>query len=423
MNNALICLIGSNPLPNYLVCQYLNSDNRDEEEKKFIPKPDKYIFLCSNETTIFAEKLQEKCQLFDKLSIVKLDNERNPMDIKDKLSKKLNEIARDADSIHLNYTGGTKPMAVHSYQCVKEFCGAKAIRFIASDVSDEKSKIIIESDRTDVIYYPQDSIDSKKNLYNFVEIDCKTLFELHDMELDPERMRRTTSKLLDVNHDKIFEALTKEKEGEEIRNKINEIKERIKNKNLEKINQDFEIVKKYNIDYEFGLNIDKNATFESYSKNKFRAIIDYLHGKWLEDYLFKAIYKIKDELRLSELRLSVKPKYKGRECDIDVIAIKGYKLYLFSCTTSNDIKICKSKAFEAIYRADQLGGSHAKAICVNFMPEKPNGKKSKEEKNNNEELLKDMSSFGAKMNFDYISLDILKDEKQLEEKLKAIFKD
>lgn len=419
MNNVLICLIGSNPLPIFLVCQYLNSDKREEEEKKILPKPDKYIFLCSEETMIFAEKLQEKCKLFGKLDIVKVDKERDPRDIKSKLYGKLDEINKPVDSIHLNYTGGTKPMAVHSYQCVKEFCRTHNIKtFIASDISDEKSKIIIDSDETDEVYYPQDSIDSKKNLYNFVEINCKTLFELHNMELNSESMGMTALKMPDVNHDKIFEVITKEREGEEIKDKIKEIKESFRNKNTEEKNKDFEIVKKYNIDYGFGLNIDKSATFESYGKNKFSAIIDYLHGKWLEDYLFKAIYKIKDKLGLCELRLSVNPKYKRRPCEVDVIAIKGYKLYLFSCTTSNEIKICKAKAFEAIYRADQLGGRHAKAICVNLMPEKPNGSDS-----NNEELLKDMSSFGAKMNFDYIGLETLSDEKKLEKKLKDIFTD
>jgi hypothetical protein len=50
--------------------------------------------------------------------------------------------------------------------------------------------------------------------------------------------------------------------------------------------------------------------------------------------------------------------------EADVVAVRGYTAYLFSCTTSRDKDTAKQKLFEARHRADQLGGEHARAAIV-----------------------------------------------------------
>ena len=44
--------------------------------------------------------------------------------------------------------------------------------------------------------------------------------------------------------------------------------------------------------------------------------------------------------------------------------MKGYQLFLFSCTTYELAGKVKLKAFEAIFRAEQLGGDHATAVTI-----------------------------------------------------------
>ena len=44
--------------------------------------------------------------------------------------------------------------------------------------------------------------------------------------------------------------------------------------------------------------------------------------------------------------------------------VKGYQLIGISCTTANEKKLCKSKGFEIILRARQIGGDEGKAILI-----------------------------------------------------------
>lgn len=49
---------------------------------------------------------------------------------------------------------------------------------------------------------------------------------------------------------------------------------------------------------------------------------------------------------------------------MDVIAIRGYQLFAFSCSTDTQKGRLKLKLFEAYIRAQQLGGDEARAALV-----------------------------------------------------------
>ena len=112
-----------------------------------------------------------------------------------------------------------------------------------------------------------------------------------------------------------------------------------------------------------------------------------------------------------ELKKGVEAEFNGRPCEIDVITMRGYQFFLCSCTTSQDIKYVKQKAFEAIYRAEELGGEHAKTIVISTMYNKTDGRSESFADNNNlKQLEKDLQQFDAKRNCSLIGLDELEDE-------------
>jgi hypothetical protein len=55
---------------------------------------------------------------------------------------------------------------------------------------------------------------------------------------------------------------------------------------------------------------------------------------------------------------------KGREFEADVIALRGYQLFYFSCYTGHEPSTAKQKLFEAMHRATQLGGDEAKVALI-----------------------------------------------------------
>lgn len=57
----------------------------------------------------------------------------------------------------------------------------------------------------------------------------------------------------------------------------------------------------------------------------------------------------------------------GRDFQVDVAHRRGHRLYVLSCTVSNDLKSSKFKLFEVSLRTKQLGGDYARSAVVSFI--------------------------------------------------------
>jgi hypothetical protein len=97
----------------------------------------------------------------------------------------------------------------------------------------------------------------------------------------------------------------------------------------------------------------------------------WLSGTWLESAMLTALQNCPQELHLKECRMDLQPKVPRNGAgktgfQFDVVAIRGYQLFAFSCTTesaeeSGGRGLLKQKLFEAYVRARQMGGDEA---CV-----------------------------------------------------------
>lgn len=429
--NVFIALIGSNPLPIYAVLNYLLNDSRGD--KKELPCPDVALCVHSKDTYKYFKNIEKL--IGNKLKFKQIDlglYERDPKTIKKMISEKLSSLNENSkensiQSIHLNYTGGTKVMSVISYNEVKNYCKNNNIECIFSDLDPKTNKInVIANDDTEVKEYPFDG-----DLRDFIKVKASSLFKLHNMEanerelgdelyfpkINIDRFSKIALELLNKNNQDFKNAYNQlNEEINEINknrsdydtNKINKIK------NNNKCNEAFNKLKEI-----FG-DIIPYKDLKSVDNTQLKLLCGFLTGKWLEDYILQHLKNIKDDVKIDNLYKSVKVKYNNRKCEIDVIAIKGYCAYLFSCTISQGIKTVKQKAFEAIYRANQLAGEHAKVIVVS-----PISSDKSKESNNLEELKKDLSSFDAinNKNIEYLSIDYLINTEKLENKLKSVFQD
>ena len=96
----------------------------------------------------------------------------------------------------------------------------------------------------------------------------------------------------------------------------------------------------------------------------------WLSGNWLESAVLSILQHCSQELHLNECCMDIRPKpldsAETRELfQFDVVAIRGYQLFAFSCTTEGRRKdILKQKLFEVYVRARQMGGDEACAALV-----------------------------------------------------------
>ena len=101
--------------------------------------------------------------------------------------------------------------------------------------------------------------------------------------------------------------------------------------------------------------------------------VKHLDGQWVEHLVLETLVANREAFRLGAIGISLDTNEKSSPYDFefDVAAMQGYQLYAFSCTRDATKQLCKHKLFEAVVRAEQLGGSEAKTalVCAYAMPE------------------------------------------------------
>ncbi|MBI1766358.1 MAG: DUF1887 family protein, partial [Acidobacteria bacterium] len=96
-------------------------------------------------------------------------------------------------------------------------------------------------------------------------------------------------------------------------------------------------------------------------------LVNWLKGNWLEHHTLSQLRQIADTAQLNPqgtiLNLIARND-EDRLTESDVLALRGYQLFYFSCFAGNDRKVAKLKLLEAVVRAAQLGGDEARVALV-----------------------------------------------------------
>lgn len=96
----------------------------------------------------------------------------------------------------------------------------------------------------------------------------------------------------------------------------------------------------------------------------------FLYGDWLEVWLANTLLQMKDRFEINrplfdEVYQDVKLGC-AADVQLDVVAVRGARVFLFSCTVDSTKSLVKSKLMEARMRAEQLGGLLARYAVVSF---------------------------------------------------------
>jgi hypothetical protein len=415
--NILVLLLGGNPLPNFAAADYLLNPVRVDVD--FLPVPQKIIFLSTVHTEKFYQPIldllgERHDRESPRVEQLRLMTElRNPAAVRETI-KSIFDNHPVIDTLHLNYTGGTKTMAVNSFSAAAGFIGDREFHLILSDLDplNFKLRTLRFEASGDVENFP-----GAGDVREYVHLDIPDIFELHGMTLLHDACENDDP-LLDGGADDaiasgrgLSEKFKEDKPRKRFMEIYRELKESEGQVSIEIINE-FPF-----LDWMFdGVVLDESSR----ARLTFGQFYEYINGKWLEYYIYGCLERIAVEANITAVGKDVKVQYDSRRCEFDLIAVRGCQIFLFSCTTSKELRLVKQKALEALLRADRLGGEHARVVVVSTMFNEGLPGNNFSRRNNLEELEKEINSFDMGNRCSFLGVDELSDSWELMLKLRDI---
>lgn len=357
----LVLVMGTNPLPNFVVADYFLQTNKNL--KKIV-----LIYSESNNknqesTEEQAKNLKNLLKTGDKpkyknkndfeVAGIPVADVGSAKSIEEGLEKKLKKslVGNDGKkSLHFNYTGGTKAMVVHAYRFIKSNSAMNGIAKEFSYYDGRIFRIVMDKGKGDDYIIPNPS--TNQDLRDMVSISFKELIELHGFKRDSGK----------PNNKKKYE-------GDFFSPLLKKIKNFLSFKDI----KDFEGVKEFK---------DKVKSFvtefpdnnEEYKKeadefSRWVWLERFIHDELVERIKNKKLPEINNEKIEVDWDWTISKEGWGTNFQLDIILIYGFQLYAISCTVEKPRRECKLKGFEVIHRAIQIGGDEAKAILFTLSPE------------------------------------------------------
>ncbi len=334
----LVLLVGTNPLPNYVAALLLAA------------KEATIYLLHTGATFEVAERLQ--AQLYDKRKDLKLIpwevTKSDPQQIAARLVLLKQEMGPNAN-VGLNYTGGSKPMAVQAYHTLcREYP-----RGVFSYLDADTLSLTIEAPGlpTQQVFVGQR-----------VQVDFETLFALHGYELEVQH----TCAVPPVLRQALVEAHSTKAGFNQWRAWL---------QTLSQSNPQLPTVATYPalapvVDAFSALcagtpTSQRVAATLQCKHERLASCTKMLLADWLEEYVYAALSGLQDELALHQVGMGLEFTRPGqRGLELDVAALSGYQLFALSCMVTDRTQSAKDHLMETFVRARQLGGDEARFALV-----------------------------------------------------------
>jgi len=319
---ALLLLVGSNPLPNYLA--------------SLIFRPHAVWLFYTPQTAPIKDHLVERMK------------ERSPgLAVTEKCIDDATDAAKVREAFgavpqgaHLHYTGGTKIMAAHA-----------RMAFAAANGSDRQASYLDE--RRGVLRY-DDGYEIQLSRQSLT-LELHDILRLHGIETLPEK---TASQPAPCPGD--AEAVARAVLNQPgLAGELYALhREEGRRKSVSQAKQ-----APVSLAHVVGAGLSAAHLPEpDWSRNTYETWCEFLGGGWLEMWCARVLAPLTSGdqvLRGVNCRLA-----NGRAFEIDVAFVRGHRFFVMSCTTDRTLALCKSKLFEVAMRARQLGGDLARSALV-----------------------------------------------------------
>ncbi len=354
-SDTLFLLIGTNPLPNYVSARLLAADGAT------------IYLLHSTDTLQVAERLQRS------LGRVRPDVKIIPREIDeadgDKIVAKIGEILREIDRetdstgkrVGLNYSGGTKSMAVHAYFALRKAFSNGCFSYLDSrtlsmviDLGDQPVQWVrigqsLPVRLEDLLLLHGYRISSKKQPTRTPlqpEL-CSSIAEVHSL---PDGFRQWRAWVSTLDQAPVLPSIV-----------------------------DFPALKPF-LDACVRLcngDVTEDAIARALGFKQIKSCSNFFDGGWLEHHVLSAVVELGNELGISSfgnnIEIEAAVQKDTPNLQLDIAAMRGYQLFAISCIATEEAEKetdatkpgrAKEHLFEAFVRARQLGGDEANISLV-----------------------------------------------------------
>lgn len=376
--DSLFLLVGANPLPNYVSAVLLAHEHATVYLLHSAALPN----ASTPETRLIAELLREA--LKKKRPDLKIElRDMNEVDNL-KIETKIREIVEKdhiLGDVGLNYTGGTKPMATHTYRWLAEHTEKfEKLIFSYLDARTQGMRI--------------DGLSSPFPVARGIQLNLAELLEIHGYVL-PGYHQKSPRKV--PRHQVLYHALAEvhsSKDGcEQWRDwrrqghrdpvtgeeRPTDLPDPAKYPTLRGVRQAMDDL------------CGGHATPELVARalnpkwSQLESCRKWFAGEWLEELALEAVHNNASALSIQDYGINLEPEpgsklkasrtyqaIKAKNLEFDVAAIIAHQLFAVSCIVSTEAGgMTKQHLFEAFVRARQLGGDEARValVCCTPTPE------------------------------------------------------
>ncbi len=362
MFGHLILLIGTNPLPNFVVTEYFITNNANLKDIYLVYSEEKGSQRGTSAEAKNLRKLLSARHTHLQLHAIPLSDVSDATEIRRDIRKGLIDKLPSKCSVHLNYTGGTKAMGIHIYRAIEqesENITGKSFSYLDARhfcIVDDKNSVITKDLRQEVCiefieliglhgFQRKEEKDANDEFSQDLAVFCRLIEEgrLHEYFKNYKR-----EVFLKKDKDELIDA--KAQISADLR--------------AFKANGVFlEVVSALPETYQM---FDGKGNFtELPTISQLKSAVKFLDGTWLEEYVYQSLEKAFKGSNISiDKNWKIKKSGWTANFELDVVLMNGYQLIGISCTTSGQKSICKSKGFEIIHRTQQIGGEEAKAVVI-----------------------------------------------------------
>ena len=342
----LLLLVGANPLPNYVAARLLTKPT----SKVHLLHTGATGDVAENLRGVISNELPGVAVEFWQIDTV------DSTLIRQRVTRIVATIGRSA-TVGLNYTGGTKSMAVHVYRALEE----------------TKRQIVFSYLDAQTLSLQFDGRDGEPTRVVHVRQKCAVrldeLAQLHGyirFQKQPVRAVGTNDR------EKVIEALLAvhlTDDGFTQWRKYGESKfEQLPQRNafpalIPLLDVVEELCGIHATPQDFAQRLGPKDQLKSYSK--------WLIGEWLEEYVLMRVKRLSTQIALHDYGMGVEPVQRNatsNRFELDIAAMLGYQLFAISCMAAvpTGKAAYKEHLLEAYVRARQLGGDEARVGLVCF---------------------------------------------------------
>lgn len=343
----LFLLIGRNPLPSYISATLLL-------------KPGGSLYLVHSQgpqgTGDVAQRLAAYFRDYP-LQFVPVRLKDN-VALRRQIESYLQQIGQGI--IGLDYTGGTKVMAILSYQSVQKFGIGHKINPIYSYLDADTHELVIDSELGHRAF--------RRKVLEEVEISLQTVLDLHGVRvlgrLQTEPQFEKLAGALAQMHGTVdgIKAWQKSlRKRFRFRGWEGHLWQEMKKELLaEGVTKEVVDELAYVLKLSDGQPVNLRKAARNADMKSVRELEIWFQGAWLENWALTCVKELGYEHRARELR----GRLSSGRFEIDVAVMRGYQLFALTCSVTTSSVRAKQKLFEIYVRARQIGGDEA---CVGLI--------------------------------------------------------